>query len=212
MTAQQNFRSAFNGFNREDVVHYIEYLNAKHTAEVNQLKSELDFLRGGPAPETEPQEDLTQRVADLEEELAALKAQKEDLETQLTEAMEVGEDFENQRNEAVTQRDEMARQLEEALQKQHVVESHNAEELAAYRRAERTERMAQERADQMYRQASGIIADATCKVNEAAARISELSGSVMAQLEELQAAVSGSNSALKEAADSMFAIRPESAE
>ena len=40
-----NFRSAFNGFRREDVVHYIEYLNAKHTAEVNQLNSEIAFLR-----------------------------------------------------------------------------------------------------------------------------------------------------------------------
>ena len=30
MAAPQNFRSAFNGFNREDVVHYLEYLNSKH--------------------------------------------------------------------------------------------------------------------------------------------------------------------------------------
>ena len=37
MASAQNFRSAFNGFNREDVVHYIEYLNAKHTGALNQL-------------------------------------------------------------------------------------------------------------------------------------------------------------------------------
>ena len=45
MPAPQNFRSAFNGFNREDVVRYLEYINAKHTAEVNQLTSEADYLR-----------------------------------------------------------------------------------------------------------------------------------------------------------------------
>ena len=45
MAAPQNFRSAFNGFNREDVVHYLEYINAKHTQLVNQLTSENQELR-----------------------------------------------------------------------------------------------------------------------------------------------------------------------
>ena len=45
MSVPQNFRSAFNGFNREDVVKYIEYINAKHTAQVNQLTSETEFLQ-----------------------------------------------------------------------------------------------------------------------------------------------------------------------
>ena len=45
MAAPQNFRSAFNGFNREDVVHYLEYLNAKHTNQINQLTAENEALR-----------------------------------------------------------------------------------------------------------------------------------------------------------------------
>ena len=45
MAAFQNFRSAFNGFNREDVVHYIEFLNSKHAADLNQLNAELEYLR-----------------------------------------------------------------------------------------------------------------------------------------------------------------------
>ena len=45
MSAPQNFRSAFNGFNREDVVRYLEYINTKHTTQVNQLNSEIDYLR-----------------------------------------------------------------------------------------------------------------------------------------------------------------------
>jgi hypothetical protein len=45
MAEKNTFRSALNGFNREDVVHYIEYLNSKHTAQINQLESENAELR-----------------------------------------------------------------------------------------------------------------------------------------------------------------------
>ena len=41
MAATQRFRSAFNGFNREDVVNYIEYLNIRHTAEMDQFNNQL---------------------------------------------------------------------------------------------------------------------------------------------------------------------------
>jgi len=37
----QTFRSAFNGFRREDVVRYIEYMNNKHNAQVEQLNNQL---------------------------------------------------------------------------------------------------------------------------------------------------------------------------
>ena len=39
MATPQSFRSAFNGFNREDVVHYLEYLNAKHASQLDQLNN-----------------------------------------------------------------------------------------------------------------------------------------------------------------------------
>ena len=48
MAAPQNFRTAFNGFHKEDVVRYLEYINSKHSAQVNQLTSEADFLRSRP--------------------------------------------------------------------------------------------------------------------------------------------------------------------
>ena len=48
--AQQTFRTALNGFNRDDVVHYIEFLNAQHSAEVARLQSELEFLRSSTIP------------------------------------------------------------------------------------------------------------------------------------------------------------------
>ena len=41
MAAFQNFRSALNGFNREDVVRYIEFINNQHNAQVAQLNTQL---------------------------------------------------------------------------------------------------------------------------------------------------------------------------
>ena len=45
MAQQKTFRTALNGFNREDVVSYIEYLNSVHAAEINQLNTELNFFQ-----------------------------------------------------------------------------------------------------------------------------------------------------------------------
>ena len=41
MAPVQRFRSALNGFNREDVVHYIEYLNNFYTSQIQQLNTQL---------------------------------------------------------------------------------------------------------------------------------------------------------------------------
>ena len=204
MAAQQNFRSAFNGFNREDVVHYIEYINSKHATEINQLKSELELLRG--AGEVDPAETVKREFAEAERD--ALQAENESLKAQLSEVAEM----EKLLAEALEEKDQLAAQLADLRAQQIACESRMEEELAAYRRAERAERLAQERAQQMYQQAHGIIADATVKVDGAAAQIGQLSESVMEQLRQLQEAVAGSNSALKDAAAGMFAIRPETEE
>ena len=45
MAELQTFRSAFNGFNREDVVRYIEYLNTRHNDQLAQLNNELAQVR-----------------------------------------------------------------------------------------------------------------------------------------------------------------------
>ena len=183
MAVQMNFRSALNGFNRDDVVHYIEYLNAKHMAEINQMKSELEFLRNKPAEKTAAKEETVDpvveeqatRIRELFDENKALKAQLEAAQSK--------------------KEDSRALRMEE--------------ELEAYRRAERAERMAQERAEQLYRQANGILADATSKVDETADRIDEMSDRVLAQLQELQTAVTGSKQILRDAAATMATIHPE---
>ena len=41
MATIQHFRTALGGFNRQDVVNYIEYLNNQHNAKVQQLNTQL---------------------------------------------------------------------------------------------------------------------------------------------------------------------------
>ena len=84
------------------------------------------------------------------------------------------------------------------------------EELEAYRRAERTERYARERADNLYRQANGALADATVKVDEAAHQFSQMTDNVVAQLSDLQNAIASSKQALRDAAATLYTIRPNS--
>ena len=81
--------------------------------------------------------------------------------------------------------------------------------MEAYRRAERAERTAQERADQISRQVNAALADATAKVDEAAALIGNLADQIAEPLSQFQAAVSGSKQALQDAAASLYAVRGE---
>ena len=92
MAASQNFRSAFNGFNREDVVHYLEYLNAKHSNQINQLTAENEALRQqvDSLPQLEDQQSLISALegqcAELTRQLEAARARCAELEAQLAES------------------------------------------------------------------------------------------------------------------------------
>lgn len=196
MAASHSFRSALGGFNREDVVQYIEYSRSRHEAEVAQLKSEnqalqeeLDALRGNSA------EDLSAKLTELEGQYAAAQKERNDLLAQVA-----------QLQAELAAKDTPAPQApsRELADK----------ELEAYRRAERAERVARERAQLIYDQANGVLADASVHVDEAAAQIGLLTDQVSAQLTSLQGAVSGSKMALKEAAAALAAIstQPEDAE
>ena len=156
----QNFRSALHGFNRQDVVNYIEYMNKKHNSQVEQLNTQLqnalEALNRIPQQDDALQEQLDNalaRCAQLEEELANNSASAENV------------------------------------------------ELEAYRRAERAERKAQERAAQIYAQANAVLAEATAKMAAA-------SGEMDAVVAELSARMNASKQELQAAMDALYAIRP----
>lgn len=67
MAETMNFRSALGGFNREDVVHYLEHINTKHQNQVNQLVCELEELR------SQASEDQSELVTSLQVKNASLK-------------------------------------------------------------------------------------------------------------------------------------------
>ena len=197
---QQTFRSALNGFNREDVVRYIEYLNSVHTAEINQLNSELDFLRKKePAPAS-----VAAPIADTAESDALIEQQA----TRIRELFDRCKELETQLAEAQEAKVHAEEKLQAVLMQQNTAKTRAAEELEAYRRAERMERQAKERAERLYQQTNGALADASLKVDEAAGQIGQLSDLVMSQLAQLQDAITSSKQALKDAADTMYTIRP----
>ena len=194
MSEPQNFRSAFNGFNRDDVVKYLEYINSRHHAQINQLTGENDYLRqqleaaqAAPGAQEELQR-LQELCASQQEELQELRAVRAAMEARCS---------------------GLERELEEAQQAQSTVHCGVEQELEAYRRAERMERQARERAEQIYRQTNSVLADATVQLEDASGGIFGLADQVMGQLEQLRTAVERSKQALKNASDTMYALRPQ---
>ena len=169
MSTPQNFRSAFNGFNREDVVHYLEYINTKHNNQISQLSAENQELR--TALEQRPEEDQTELVESLQNQC-----------TDLTEQLEA----ERNRCAELTARLEALQAQCDALSQQtppaepaEVMSALATEELEAYRRAERIEREARERAELVYFQANGVLKEASAKVDGISA---SLAAKIYAQL------------------------------
>lgn len=79
MAATQRFRSAFNGFNREDVVNYIEYINNQFNAKLEQMQHQLDEARANNTTDVVDALQLqlaeaTQRCKELEEKLATMES------------------------------------------------------------------------------------------------------------------------------------------
>ena len=175
MATQQNFRSALNGFNRQDVVNYIELVNNQHASQVNQLKTELQTLKNELS--------LARAAADttvLQQKLAQSEEARAKLEVELAEARQALDSRANLASES---------------------------ELEAYRRAERAERLANERVAQLYAQANGAVADVTVRADETAAAIAAAADQVTAQLAVLQDALTAGKASMQDAATVLYAIR-----
>ena len=161
--AAQNFRSAFRGFNREDVVNYIEYLNNQHNIKLEQLNAQLQLAQDNREDEQ------------LRAQLAEALARCEELEKQLAD----GNGYCSE------------------------------QELEAYRRAEKAERQAQARAQQIYTQANAALADATAKAEVAAQRIGAIADEAVAQLKVCQASVLETKEDFQQAVSALYAVKPD---
>ena len=208
MAEQQLFRTAFNGFNRDDVVQYIEELNARHAAEVNQLNADLQYL----------QEKLDALESICPENDAPMMGEPMNVDSGLVEELEAKlADAEDAAKTAKAQLDAQKAEnlrlqvlLDAALARQN--EANNTVELDTYRRAERVERDARNRARMVSDKANAALSDATSKVDDTAIQISELTDAAMQQLKQLQLAISGSKQVLRDTAAVLYSIRPEDEE
>jgi chromosome segregation ATPase len=163
MAGIQNFRTALGGFNRNDVVNYIEFLNNQHNAQIAQLNTQLQNAQEALAKA----QAIPQSHSELLAQLEAAQARCVELEAALA-----------------------------------AKGAPTDSELEAYRRAERVERMAQERAAQIHDKANAVLADATVKVEAAADGIKTAAAQVA---EQIQCA----EKQLQDAVSAMYAIRPE---
>ena len=191
-----NFRSSLHGFNRQDVANYLEYLNNRHAAQVNQLNTDLEALRRqAEAPAEDPQRAaLETRCQELEQQLAAARKERDDALAQ---------------KEAVEQKLEAAqRDREEALLRSSGEKLDANRELEAYRRAERTERVARERAEQVYSETSTVLTQASNRIEAALRQMTGISQQVTGQLDTLQTAIASSRLALQDAAQTIDKLKP----
>ena len=188
MVEQPNqFRSSLGGFNREDVVRYLEFINNKHAAQVAQLTNELEYLKG-------KQDTLdSNRVSELEKQLTAAQAENETLKHRIAA-------LEHSLQEANAALAKPAAPAQSAP---------SESELEAYRRAERVERMAKERARQVGRQTADALGKMTTRMDDVSDRLSQVTAQVTEQLAQLQQAVSDSRQAFADAAGMAQALNAE---
>lgn len=192
----QNFRSSLHGFNRQDVANYLEYLNNRHTAQVNQLNTDLEELRRqAQAPAVDPQRLI-------------LEARCRELEQQLRQAQTERDEALSQKEETLQKLEDARRDREDALLRTSGEKLDANRELEAYRRAERTERVARERAEQVYNETGAVLTQASNRIDSALRQMNGISRQVSTQLDTLQAAISSSRLALQDAADTIEKLKP----
>ena len=103
MTDNKTFRSALNGFNREDVVQYIAYINNKHTSQVNQLTTEIQALTAELA-QLRQQPDYSAELAESQAKCASLEQELEQLRSQTDTRCQTGDELETYRRAEETER------------------------------------------------------------------------------------------------------------
>lgn len=215
-----NFRSAFNGFNREDVVHYIEYLNSNHENQIKQLQADLAAAQKEMLLPKTPAQDAT--VASLQEQcaqqevvLAAVNAEKDELIGRCAQLEATVATLSAQNKDLLAR----CTQLESALAAANAerdaavvakpqMSAYAEEELAAYRRAERVEREATERANAIYYKLQGLLSDTTSKTNAAVNNLDGIADQVNTQLAMLRDSLLSSKMYMEQTAASVRDIRP----
>ena len=185
MSDFSKFRTAVSGFNRTDVVNYIESTSIEHQKALRKLTDERDKLAAENAR-------LQVELAGLQKRLEQAQADNDALSGQVNALAQEGSDLAEQLKKSEEARQELlirpAPQPEEpaepAPQPEEPEESEEPEaaqepsltekELTAYRRAEQTERNAAVRARRIYAQLSNLCEDARTRYMDSGEEIAAL--------------------------------------
>ena len=213
MNEPQTFRSAFNGFHREDVVNHIAYMTTKHETQTAQLRSdnealrsELEQLREELSGNTAEQD----RIPGLEQTIAEQTACL----AKLREELDAANQLLNEQAEQMAKLREELEEAKEAAAKTPTLEksANHWDELRAYRRAETAERQARERVNDLYDHANTALRGAGSTLGSTNAAFETLAEKFRADLVELMDAIETGRNALNTAADTLDGLRPEETE
>ena len=175
------FRTAVSGFNRTDVVNYIESASMEHQKALRKLTDERDKLAAENAQ-------LQTQLTGLQARLIQVQADNDALTEQVNTLAQEGSDLEAAAQpqpapEAGPIEEEPAAETPEAPAQEP---SLTEKELTAYRRAEQTERNAAVRARRIYTQLSNLCEDARSRYLDSGEEIAALAADLSTGLARLQ--------------------------
>ena len=213
------FRTALHGYNREDVVAFIDRISREHAEIVRRLEEKNERLRAelaqanealsakGENPETE------KALADAQALICDLRARNEELENQVRELEdELAEVSACEETDTVPM--PITQDLSEPIPPVEEVlpvtvapaKDYTELELAAYRRAELTERLARERSGDVYRQVQSVFNQANERLNTGRADLENLSRTLTGNVNEMLTLLTNLNSAYRQAEASFAEI------
>lgn len=216
----QNFRNALHGFNREDVVAYIEAQTLEHekerralqdanlrlSAQLDEAAAALEEAKENPALQQELEEakaDLArvnEQLAAAQAENATLSARAAALEAELTQLRE------QKPAPASTPLRAPIPPVAEVLPLQTAPKDYSELELAAYRRAEVTERLARDRASEVYRQVRAVFSNASARIETGKSDLDQLTRTLQLDINQLLQLLSAIRSSYAEAEQSFQAV------
>ena len=212
MNEPQTFRSAFNGFHREDVVNHIAFMSNKHETQVNQLRSEAEALRTELASLRE-QMDVDTALQDRVTELEQVVADRDAELASVREELETANQLLNEQAEQLAALREELEEAREAAEKAPIEKSASHwDELRAYRRAETVERQARDRVNDLFTSANTALRGAGATLGDTNAAFEALAEKFRSDLVELMNTIDSGRNALCAAADTLDGLRPEDME
>ena len=211
----RNFRTALHGFNREDVVNYIESTaleaekekrllrdaNARLQAELDEANAAAEQAKQLPAL----QQDLEQaqaKIDELSQQNRTLEAETARLQAELEKPGQAAS------QERQTPLNAPIPSVSDVMPVQPTVSSssYSELELAAYRRAEVTERLARERAGKIYEQVNSVFSGASARLEENEHDLDQLSKTLQMNVDQLQQILYAIRCTYTEAGESFKAV------